>query len=195
MRACSNETYCHYLFERNPENCSSDPKKRYPGEYCTENEECISNNCDSERCKASKAGDCEDHYECDVGYFCNSTGKCENLIPENKTCGPDKKCHVNLICNQGTCIKYGSVPNDEKASAPAACKSHFIAGNKTCQEGYKLESPKEACKENKCIYTRSNEKITRECSCGITEEGNSYCNLGEADIDLKPVLLNNLLVL
>jgi len=197
IKACPKENeYCHYFFKSEVEKCSEDPPKRYPGEYCNDGKNCFSSKCDNDKkiCKGQGDGeDCEKDYECDVGFFCFER-KCKALLSKGETCDGTNKCKVNLICNKDKCTEYGSLDKDTEASAPAACKSYFIEGGK-CQVGYKLESPRDACKENTCKYSQEGKDApTKDCVCGVTEEGNSYCNLGEADVDPTPVLSNNLLV-
>ena len=188
------DTYCHYFFESKAEQCSSDPPKAYPGEYCNSDKDCFKSKCKEGICKGKGVKEaCEEDYECDAGLFCFKR-ECQHLLSKGDDCDGTKKCKVNLICNKNKCTEYGSLGKGEAASAPAACNSYLIEDEK-CQEGYKLETSRDACgNDTKCKYTRGKETLIKDCVCGITTDGKSYCSLGEADVDLRSVLSNNLLV-
>ena len=102
---------------------------------------------------------------------------------------------MNSICNEGHCVKLGSVSVKKNATAPAACETFYIY-NGTCQKGPVLISHKKDNKficsgtNNTCNYSLKNgHKLTRHCQCGMNPEGNSYCNPGEGYFDIKPVFL------
>jgi len=196
LKKCEKKQYCSYSFplaSDKPDKCSGELPKRYIGEYCTNNNECHSNNCEPVRktCTTSST-ECKEHGDCDVGLYCSTDNKCVLLETKGQTCDATKKCHVNLICNNGICTEVGSINESESATVPAACKTFYIAGKK-CQEGPKLQNESKLCsKDNdKCIYKDyKNQYIEEKCQCGITAEGKSYCSPGIGDMNMKDVFLN-----
>jgi len=200
LKKCKKDQYCSYLFpltsnrsSGEAEKCSNESPKKYIGEYCTNDKECQSSECNLVRktCASSKSK-CEEHGDCDIGLYCSTDKKCAELEDKGKKCSETKKCKVKLICNNEICTEVGSVAKLGDASAPAACETFYIA-DKKCQEGPKLENGSRVCSENndKCIYKNYEGKLIEEkCQCGMTAEGKSYCSPGIGDMDIGPVFFN-----
>lgn len=190
VKKCKEDTYCHYKFPSVAEKCTKDPPKRYPGEYCKDENECLKNlKCTGHICTQENIGACDENMDCAIGYFCNNERRCQKLRINGTECSFDLPCDVNFACSGRYCVALGSVPKGKEADVPAACETFFIDTDGKCQEGYKLDSPKEQCTNEKpeCLYKRKKDERRTPCSCGTTAEGKSYCGKGEGDIDFAPV--------
>ena len=78
LQSCPENTYCPYNsnYTNNTISCVASPPGNLtlPGEYCSNNQDCLSANCENGMCKGQELeGHCSDHYDCDPGLFCNGT--------------------------------------------------------------------------------------------------------------------------
>ena len=162
--------------------------KQYSGNHCDSKTECLYGTCVNSVCK-TKNDTCEIDFECDPGYYCFEK-KCKELINHNGDCDSLNPCKVNLVCANGHCVKYGSIINKDKSTAPAACKSFYTIDGR-CQEGPKLNNPNNGNKcpnSGVCSYTLGDNKDYQEpCKCGVTDKGFSYCSPGIGNLDPMPV--------
>lgn len=127
--------------------CTNFKLPGFDGQACTDNAECLSNNCDGTKCK-EKDGLCINDLACEKGKFCNSIGVCQDLRGTNQECLRSNECNPYHICNRenkndelGKCVKVGSlgigslVLNDMPSEYEAlVCYSGFKNSNEKCDK-------------------------------------------------------------
>ena len=176
--------------------------KRYPGERCNLDSECVYplNNpssqfhqCVEGRCSGmDNDGICEDNTWCLAGYYCDKfSGKCKEQKGNKDKCFETKECQNDLICLNSKCsdelfsLDNGqTVPSyEEKEIQKHFCKSGEVIDN-TCvsyndlskldNENYHNCSYGTFCKY-KLIGLKGKDEIKMNCSCGYNSEGIGYC--------------------
>ena len=193
----------YYNENKNSKCYSNELNKRYPGEKCDLDSECIYplNNpssqfhkCEDGRCNGmDEDGICEDNTWCLAGYYCDKySGKCKEQKEEDDSCLDSKECQNDLICLNNKCsddlysLKDGhQVPeNEDKEIQKRFCKSGEVydsicvsyndIDNKTNDNVYKK------CNYgDKCIYNikglNYEKQLEISCPCGYNAEGQGYC--------------------
>ena len=184
--------------------CSSSIlNKRYPGEKCEIDSECLYplNNpstqfhkCEDGYCNGMEEnGICEDNTWCIVGYYCDvHEGKCKKQIKKGGKCLESKDCKNNLICKDGVCDELftlddgQSVPERESYEFKKRfCKNGEVINNK-CVSFNDLDGTKvndddyKKCDFNSyCEYKINGlgdgKKKYVKCGCGYNSEGQGYC--------------------
>ena len=177
--------------------------KRYPGEKCDIDSECIYplNNpssqfhkCEDGECNGMEEnGICEDNSWCKVGLYCNrKEGKCKKQIKKGKKCLESKDCKNNLICKDGECDELftvgdgKSVPEKESYEFKKKfCEHGEVMDNKCVSfndlDGTKLSDGEyKKCEYNSyCEYKvnglEKGRKKYVKCGCGYNKEGQGYC--------------------
>jgi hypothetical protein len=130
-------------------------RQKFPGEYCDHNDECVNNICTvNHQCYgAPMNSECKENKDCNYDYACKiakgeTTGSCVRLnrIGEciNGACDPPK------ICNNGTCVDFGSKNPGDPADNWMACKSFHLDGD-VCAGEYSLTTNESD--KNVCTYT------------------------------------------
>lgn len=182
---------------------------RYPGEDCNTDEECESeSNCVYHICSGYPIGTrCRNHLQCDIGLYCYDQTRCTAQKLEGEKCRSDQECRNDLGCNidyttqKGSCVKYYSIHNGEDVGT--CYSSDREAFNSLCSSGVcslydkTVSSGLGVCSENissqgdlpitctqneDCIGIDSkNTTYTGTCTCGIEEDGTSYCELWSGD--------------
>ena len=109
--------------------------KRYPGEDCIFNVDCLFDDsiCQSGKCTGvPPGGNCSETSQCLVGYYCNKIiGKCEVQREEGQKCLEAWDCKNYLGCFKGNCIKLGILKKGIKvtpdiAPFPGNDKRHLL---------------------------------------------------------------------
>ena len=177
--------------------------KRYPGEKCEVDVECVYplNNpssqfhkCEDGRCNGmDENGICEDNSWCLAGYYCDKySGKCQEQKSKDEKCLDSKECQNDLICLNKKCsddlFSLGDgkkVPeNEDKEAQKRFCKSGEVydsvcvsyndVDKKTDDNKYKRCNFGEKCSYN--VTGLSYNKIHEvNCPCGYNSEGQGYC--------------------
>ena len=183
--------------------CSNLNNKRYPGEKCSIDSECVYplNNpstqfhkCEENLCTGiEEDGICEDNSWCLVGYYCDKgEGKCKSQKGEDKSCSESKECKNDLICNGGKCKELfslndgDSVPEYESYEFQKMfCKNMEVIDNKCVSfndinNNYANEGEYKKCDFNDlCVYKvnglESWRKKYERCGCGYNANGQGYC--------------------
>ena len=184
-------------------NCSSNIlNKRYPGEKCEIDSECIYplknpssqfHKCEEGICNGmEKDGICEDNSWCKVGLYCDKhEGKCKEQAKKGEKCLESKDCKNNLVCISGKCDELFSLADGK--SVPA--NEDYEFQKKFCKNGEAFE--------NKCVsFNDLDKKVSDDtykkcdfnsyceykinglgdgrkkyvrCGCGYNSEGQGYC--------------------
>jgi hypothetical protein len=177
--------------------------KRYPGEKCEVDTECVYplNNpssqfhkCEDGRCNGmDENGICEDNTWCLAGYYCDKySGKCQEQKSKNEKCLDSKECQNDLICLESKCSDElfslddgkGVPKNENKEIQKKFCKSGEVL-NSICVSYNDKEQKTEdnnykKCNfGEKCIYKinglGSDVDYEINCPCGYNSEGQGYC--------------------
>jgi hypothetical protein len=91
-------------------------KRKFPGESCETNDDCINNNCTKDKtCQfvplhqaCSNEEPTDFTKQCGLGAYCNSTSFCNRLLEEGDKCTNTFDCDTNYVCFEGKCsAKFG----------------------------------------------------------------------------------------
>ncbi len=164
--------------------CVDNPEfYKFPGQRCSRAELCQGKLVDG-YCRGKDAGeDCASHLECDVGLRCGLNSKCEEAALEGEYCDDGHLlCQSYLYCQEGTCKRYGSIPNGHPAGRGGVdlCESHYLNSHKVCDEGPTLKG--EVFVESTdvtCVYSNGEEN---KAVCGFHEDGKAICKPGAATL-------------
>ena len=180
--------------------------KRYPGEDCILNTDCILQNstCKNGKCTGfSKGENCNNTSECTVGNYCNKdSNTCQEQKDEGGKCVEGWDCKNFLGCFKGRCIKFGILKNSVKIEDESFKdkKSYLcatgelegedgIVGKYCAQNDYDKEWIEKANKkidknnfieceyDEYCYYTNAKQKNIKKCGCGYNNKGKGYCPL------------------
>jgi len=168
--------------------------KKLPGAFCNDNFDCLSDNCDQNKCVGLPPySPCESHADCNISLKCDPYRKyCNHQIYVNEEgCLEDFDCINNAGCINGTCIAYQSLEDGIKSPSDYFCKSgHRYRG--ICLGGIKIYNKRlpypcniNEVENEKCEYFDGNNKFYINCDCGINSEGQGYCPLGKGDTEYK----------
>ena len=145
---------------------------------CEVNEECISQNCVSGKCKyADDGAECKREDECKPSSYCLN-GKCKAISKAGEQCDENEResCMKGYICGKsGTdteskCIELYSVEDGTVVSDQSLCKSGQInIADKKCIT-YTLTS-KDCDSSGECSYTTKDGKIETFDFCDTKSDG------------------------
>ena len=181
-------------------------EKRYPGEDCNFNSDCLLKNSTCTNGKCSGAGldeNCTNTSECSAGLYCNKdVNKCKRQKGEGETCSEGWDCVNYLGCFKGRCIKFGTLKKGikitkELAPFPGNEKRNYLCltgeldenGNFCVENDYDDNWLKSSSKNiddegyikcnygEKCLYTNGKNKFEKDCECGYNSMGQGYCPL------------------
>ena len=182
--------------------CGSLGNKRYPGEKCSIDSECVYplNNpstqfhkCEEGICNGiEEDGICEDNSWCLVGYYCSQKeGKCKKQLDEGESCKESKDCKNNLVCINNKCEELfslndgDSVPNYESYEFQKMFCKNIEAINNKCVSFNDLNNKVSDDKYKECDYNsyceykinglESGRKKYVKCGCGYNDKGQGYC--------------------
>jgi hypothetical protein len=181
---------------------------RYPGEACTEENDCFvaTSSCVNKKCNGTAiGGTCSDDNLCLSGSFCNGVN-CTAQLKEKDTCVGVFDCENNFGCYNKTCTKFYSLANGADLTAAMTSQTN---PELFCLWGYSSENKCDrfrntgaltnnlvACdytNGQKCNYTMESSKknTTQECGCAMNAEGDSYCpNAVNVDSEWKSYYSN-----
>ena len=155
--------------------------KRYPGEECIFNIDCLFDDsiCQNGRCTGVPPGEiCSETSQCLVGYFCNKkTKRCEEQKCEGQLCSEGWDCKNYLGCFKGKCIKLGLLKKGikitpELAPFPGDDKRHLL-----CYTG-ELDQI-DGVTGNYCVENDYDETWIKENKKQIEDNKYIKCNFGE----------------
>ena len=172
--------------------------KRYPGEECSKNEDCIdideirvTDKCVNNICVGKKQDQrCKSTEACLAGYYCDSkTNRCAKQKEEYDTCKSSYECQNGLLCYKKQCrdvyfsLPVGTVVEQEDVNSDYYCEYGINVNGVCAKLNLKSndEAEPQACgTHNVCEYNyepASLGKVTLPCECGYNTDGLSYCPL------------------
>lgn len=176
IRPCSDFTlsYCpnvHYYHQLNtevqcyePAAASAPVAGRYPGDLCGVNAQCLSNICVNGQCAGIEGdGLCKKDADCNPGYYCGTTGKCQALLAVGQTCTSSQQCVMSAGCNfaggaTGTCVAYYSVDTTNLVSDCGMAT--FLPGGSNILRGNSyMVSYSAFCQSGTCELTGQDENV------------------------------------
>ena len=176
----------------------------YPGEFCKDDQECISGTCQAKKkgqpkvCIGNEREEyCDNDGDCNPGLYCHSH-LCKPVVPLGSKCDDEHKCSATGVCDLNECVLIGSKSPGDASDVPAACSTFFIFKGE-CAKGPKLKADgvaqKAMCpKTGECVYkleAESGIKITQPCKCGMVDDTAPYCMPGNGDIQYSDVSCDN----
>ena len=100
---CEQGLLCEFSSDTNSTCSIPLPHSRYPGDYCSSNTDCISNQCISHTCIGSPVNSpCSTSTDCNFGLYCSENSLCS--LQQSGLCNSTLQCLNSEICNNGTCI-------------------------------------------------------------------------------------------
>lgn len=169
---CSSNQKCYPVNDgTDDEICQAEKKKI--GATCTEDSECKSGKCASEKCAYVEAGQsCTSNSNCGTKAYCSSNLVCTNYLEENAECESALCLPIYMCANKSgkkICQKRFTIENGKETEDASLCKSGFSFKN-TDQKKYcgTLKGVTE-CQSNICSYTvndgsSSDKTLSAECS-------------------------------
>lgn len=177
--------------------CQEPTKKRYPGEDCDSDNDCIYplnnqnetfHHCINKKCSGIEKGkDCEKNEECVSGTYCDATSKkCTPQKPKEGECKSNYECRNYLLCYQNKCkdVMF-SLENGESVKdledPEKFCKSETVYQNQCVEikgNNNKEDEFVECQFGTNCTYNlipSSLGSIQKQCECGFNAEGKGYC--------------------
>jgi hypothetical protein len=174
----------------------------YPGEYCVQNSDCITQECSDNECVGQVAGSsCVSNSDCNVGLFCGPGFYCTPQLGLGQQCNNDYECGNQMACNRtqftpGLCIGYFSIPINgtvgtcvdmltEGVSNLCATGSCTVlrpgyGALGTCTPAFyapTLNYPRICTSDSQCVGVNSaGATTTGTCSCGMDMNGHAYCD-------------------
>lgn len=118
--------------------------KRYPGEPCNINSDCLLENsiCNNGICNGTgEGGECNETKQCTVGLYCNKKDKkCVKQKDEGGICVEAWDCKNYLGCFRGKCIKLGTLKKgikitNDMAPFPGEDKRYYLCETGELNEG------------------------------------------------------------
>ncbi|OMJ92682.1 hypothetical protein SteCoe_4562 [Stentor coeruleus] len=187
IQECSdiNNPYCDFKTEQNS-TCTKtpavSPTYKYPGEKCLKDSDCLSYNCNNQRCLGQQQSEsCDINLDCEPGLYCKSL-KCTPLITlSTSSCSSDYECNYGTGCLT-TCIPYWSLSSGSATKCDENNES-FLCSSGKCYNGKCVTSTKSDFLPKICIKDLdcSSKNIENECECGRNPNGNKFCKLKSED--------------
>ena len=178
------------------------PSLNYPGESCTTNSTCASNNCASGICVGvSIGGTCQADEDCNPALRCNNSTCVKQLDVTESGCIDDNDCINSAMCNStdgsvaGTCLGYlsvaiGLVVSDCVGGTSYLCKTTecskialFNSAGVCKVNTVSLNNLPVACTSYlNCTGSDGTYQTNSDCTCGYNANGTSYCQLFGGDL-------------
>ena len=175
--------------------------KRYPGEACKDDADCVSGKCTSNTCAYPNDKDgskCVSNEECGIGKYCNASkdgGVCESLLSADEKCSSTFECKMNLVCFAEKCVAPYTAKIGTKITEVILDKGVFCETGRVNSEGVCVRRTTSGtvnadglvectfatdCKY-KLITGEGNDGVEEnlKCECGFNAEGKAYCPLGD----------------
>ena len=178
VSSCKTGKVCDYVEDEvaGYGQCTNFKLPGFDGQACSNNEECLSNNCDGTKCAEKVSGFngdvgiCINDLACEKGKFCNEDGYCEAL--RSGECEFSNQCKPYHVCNfneagEGTCVKVGTLnsgtpvniydlPDEYKG---LVCKGGYVNSDGKCDR---------ITKDDDIKYTGGDYEMTVSLEFGLT---------------------------
>lgn len=188
-KQCPYGKYCKYT-EANLGECSDYERNLYPGFFCTNNTQCISNKCENLTCIGlPESSECQSNGFCAKGLFCWN-GKCTKQLEVGSACNADYQCVNTAACYNGICTQYLSLPVGIKLQSKTQyplCQTNYamIYGdgfyyctNATLQnDNYECEDNQDSC-DYLVHYNGQDTPAKLPCECSWFNPTKRYCPMG-----------------
>ena len=193
LKSCSKGKSCQINENLNEGTCVEYIPSKYPGEYCTNNTECLSGNCTSKKvCRGLNENlECDNDHKCDYGLYCHrkdGKGKCTAVIKHSKNCTLENRCDAGLVCNKGTCVVIGSIEEGKEANISSACKTFYSNGTHCIKGPILVGSSTNCSKDCSYIVNATGKSFNKSCVCGMSENPKKYCSPGIGNLSIEGVL-------
>ncbi|CAG9330903.1 unnamed protein product [Blepharisma stoltei] len=158
-------------------------------EYCCQNSDCYSKNCDSSKhCVGVPSRQtCSSDSQCEPNYFCSSS-ECIKCYSEGDSCTGDVQCKLGYGCNYNECTRYWSLDNGSSTQSAVFCKSNFMYKN-YCDsadiyvQSDKLSDPWKCTVGDTCTYKYNFNGATigtQSCLCDGKGSTTGYCPISNS---------------
>ena len=155
--------------------------KRYPGESCNINSDCLIENSICKNGKCTGVGDggfCNETEQCLAGLYCNKEEqKCIHQKNEGEKCKEGWDCENYLGCFKGRCIKFGTLKKGIKITKESAYFPGNDIRNYLCITGELNEENGEP--GNYCSLYDYDSKWLNRTKKKPDKNGYIECNFGE----------------
>ena len=208
VQSCNETAICQPTQQTDSYCVTEMPPVKYPGDYCYNDDDCISDNCTSFICQGlGKSANCTNVYDCNPGLQCDpETLTCEPQLTSGQPCVTDYQCLNNMLCNLGVCTPYLSVANGSPVvrldnaftGLSLACASGFATGTEgayQCAVAPKAKGPLPVFCDAGSTCSDSTGKYTVPCQCGVNSEADAYCALFPGDAPVLTALQNMQIIL
>lgn len=161
--------------------CIDNPEGlKWAGNKASDAAHCMSGKIENGICRGiTKDQPCTDHYQCDIGLHCGTTGNCEPSIEEGEYCdGELILCQSYLYCREKQCIRWGSLENGVSIGRGSEdlCITRFANKHGVCDEAPFLRGKVLVESNNEtCSYTNGEDN---RAVCGFHEKGYGICKPG-----------------
>jgi hypothetical protein len=201
-KPCEDNYYCPQTQPEADASCEliqHDTQKLNPGANCTQNIDCVSNNCLNSHCIGADINQpCESTQDCNPGLYCKDK-LCKELLKVKETgCLVDYDCVNNAGCNinedVGTCLEYFSI---EAGDTVSSCENNLnrLCANYRCDGSVCISAvesyitPPVYCSADSSCSSRldpvTKKFYTGTCECAYSTKGLSYCSLFPGDYFYK----------
>ena len=189
-KKCPYGEYCNFKGEYSKGECSDNERILYPGFFCTNNTQCISNKCENLTCTGLPEGSqCQTNGYCANGLFCWN-GMCTKQIEVDGACTADYDCVNTAACYNGFCRKYLSLPVgtplQNKGQYPL-CETNYAMNytdgifrctNATLESlNYECEDDQDYC-DYTVHYNGQNTTTRLLCECSWFNPTRRFCPMG-----------------
>ena len=203
LKPCEGKLDCPSEFQAHNVTCVEPEMavaKKYPGEKCKQNTDCMYGNCVMGACFNKQAGEaCTSHEECNPSLYC-AAGVCTSqIVVGEKGCTDDWQCQNNAGCDNGVCKEYFSVPSKEWVGSCPSNHTNYVCESTFCFNGLCLDAPASSfptsqfCTTDQVCISRDYEEsegvlFYSSCTCGNNKDGNKFCSLFPGDKDYSKLL-------
>ena len=170
---------------------------RYPGEYCSVNADCRSNDCLVDMCigfDTESQIKCATTADCHPGLYCNSNFACVAQLADGIACSSDDQCANDHVCDGLVCTLMfskviGTTTTHIEGTFASACASGYAVNKNSVYQCSLAPTSVNAfitsCPESG-FCTSSDGLVNKACECGYS--GKSYCPLFEGDKEVVEMI-------
>lgn len=180
----------------------------YPGEACTTDAQCKSNNCGLNQCVGISRGEgpCTATSDCNPGLHCAVDTTCQPLLNLGFACVQTSDCVLGAYCEKNLCVEMLSLENgakldecDQSTDVNLKCRSGsclnvggLFSTDYECAEAPVSinNNPYPCATDGVCSGLQGTSTVVGKCECGYNPQGQSYCNGHAGDPDAQKFIAN-----